>query len=150
MYKCMSYELKDRQVDAQKVMFKTPTIPDEVRKYQEPVNLEELLSNVTLKKLNAIFKSIMRKREDKIDPIRSKFGKIEKEEVSLEERMVYLEQYAIAHRNFSFRGILEAQSTKMEIIVTFLSILELMKTGKILISQENIFDDILIESRIAA
>ena len=149
MYKCMSYELKDRQVDAQKVMFKTPTIPDEVRKYQEPVNLEELLSNVTLKKLNAIFKSIMRKREDKIDPIRSKFGKIEKEEVSL-ERMVYLEQYAIAHRNFSFRGILEAQSTKMEIIVTFLSILELMKTGKILISQENIFDDILIESRIAA
>ena len=128
MYKCMSYELKDRQVDAQKVMFKTPTIPDEVRKYQEPVNLEELLSNVTLKKLNAIFKSIMRKREDKIDPIRSKFGKIEKEEVSLEERMVYLEQYAIAHRNFSFRGILEAQSTKMEIIVTFLSILELMKT----------------------
>ena len=150
MYKCMSYELKDRQVDAQKVMFKTPTIPDEVRKYQEPVNLEELLSNVNLKKLNAIFKSIMRKREDKIDPIRSKFGKIEKEEVSLEERMVYLEQYAIAHRNFSFRGILEAQSTKMEIIVTFLSILELMKTGKILISQENIFDDILIESRIVA
>ena len=150
MYKCMSYELKDRQVDAQKVMFKTPTIPDEVRKYQEPVNLEELLSNVTLKKLNAILKSIMRKREDKIDPIRSKFGKIEKEEVSLEERMVYLEQYAITHRNFSFRGILEAQSTKMEIIVTFLSILELMKTGKILISQENIFDDILIESRIAA
>ena len=63
MYKCMSYELKDRQADAQKVMFKTPTIPDEVRKYQEPVNLEELLSNVTLKKLNAIFKSIMRKRE---------------------------------------------------------------------------------------
>ena len=150
MYKCMSYELKDRQVDAQKVMFKAPTIPEEVRKYQEPVNLEELLSNITLKKLNAIFKSIMRKREDKIDPIRSKFGKIEKEEVSLEERMEYLEQYAIAHRNFSFRAILEAQSTKMEIIVTFLSILELMKTGKILISQENIFDDILIESRIAA
>ncbi len=24
MYKCMSYELRDRQVDAQKVMFKTP------------------------------------------------------------------------------------------------------------------------------
>ena len=150
MYKCMSYELKDLQVDAQKVMFKAPTIPEEVRKYEEPVNLEELLSDITLKKLNTIFKSIMRKREDKIDPIRSKFGRIEKEEVSLEERMEYLEQYAIAHRNFSFRGILEAQSTKMEIIVTFLSILELMKTGKILISQENIFDDILIESRFAA
>ena len=144
MYKCMSYELKDLQVDAQKVMFKIPTIPAEVLKYEEPVDLEQLLSNVTLKKLNAIFKSMMRKREDKIDPIRSKFGRIEKEEVSLEERMNYLEQYALRHKKFSFRRILEAQSTKMEVIVTFLSILELMKTGKIQIFQEHIFDDILI------
>ena len=34
----------------------------------------------------------------------------------------------------------------MQIIVTFLVILELMKMGRITISQENIFDDILIES----
>ena len=64
--------------------------------------------------------------------------------------MDYLLQYALTHQRFSFRGILETQSTKMEVIVTFLSILELMKTGKILISQEYIFDDILIESKIAA
>ena len=144
MYKCMSYELKDRQIDAEKVLFKMPTIPEEVRKYEEPVNLQELLSDVTLKKLNGIFKSVMRRQEDKVDPIRSRFGKIEREEVSLDERMVYLEQYALHHRRFSFRGLLEAQSSKMEIIVTFLSVLELMKTGKIHISQEHIFDDIII------
>ena len=144
MYKCMSYELKDRQIDANKVLFKMPTIPEEVRQYEEPVDLQQLMSDVTLKKLNAIFKSIMRKQEDKIDPIRSKFGKIEREEVSLEERMAYLEQYALAHSCFSFRGLLEAQSGKMEVIVTFLSVLELMKIGKIHISQEHIFDDIMI------
>ncbi len=38
----------------------------------------------------------------------------------------------------------------MEIIVTFLAILELMKTGKIFISQEHTFDDILIQSKIVA
>lgn len=150
MYKCMSYELKDRQMEAERVLFKVPTIPEEVRKYEEPVNVEELVSDITLKKLNAIFKSIMKKQADKIDPIRSQFGKIEKEEVSLEDRMEYLENYAMQHRNFSFRGLLEAQSGKMEIIVTFLAILELMKTGKIFISQENIFDDIFIESKVAA
>ena len=32
----------------------------------------------------------------------------------------------------------------MEVIVTFLSILELIKTGKIHILQEHIFDDIMI------
>lgn len=150
MYKCMAYELRDRQMDAEKIMFKVPTIPEEVAAYEEPVNLEELISDVTLAKLNDIFKSIMKKQVDKIDPVRSKFGKIEKEEVSLEDKMAYLENYARSHHQFSFRGVLEAQSGKMEIIVTFLAILELMKTGKILISQENIFDDIRIESKIAA
>lgn len=150
MYKCMAYELKDRQVDAQRVMFKKPTIPEEVLEYQEPVNVEELVSDITLAKLNEIFKSIMRKQQDKIDPLRSKFGKIEKEEVSLEEKTEYLENYATTHKHFSFRSLLEAQSSKVEVIVTFLAILELMKTGKILISQEHIFDDIQIDSKIAA
>lgn len=150
MYKCISYELKDRQMDAEKVMFKEPTIPDEVAAYEEPVDLEELMADVTLKKLNDIFKSIMRKQEDKIDPVRSKFGKIEKEEVSLSDKMVYLEQYAMIHPHFSFRSLLEAQCGKMEIIVTFLAVLELMKMGKITIYQDKIFDDIRIESKVAA
>ena len=150
MYKCISYELKDRQMDAEKVMFKEPTIPDEVAAYEEPVDLEELMADVTLKKLNDIFKSIMRKQEDKIDPVRSKFGKIEKEEVSLSDKMVYLEQYAMTHPHFSFRSLLEAQCGKMEIIVTFLAVLELMKMGKITIYQDKIFDDIRIESKVAA
>lgn len=150
MYKCMAYELKDLQMDASRVLFKEPTIPEEVLAYEEPINMEELVADVTLAKLNEIYKSIMKKQVDKIDPIRSKYGKIEKEEVSLEEKTSYLESYAMQHKNFSFRNLLEAQSSKVEIIVTFLAILELMKVGKIYISQENLFDDILIESKIAA
>lgn len=150
MYKCMAYELRDRQIDAERIMYKQPTIPDEILQYEEPINMEELISDVTLARLNHIFQSIMRKQADKIDPVRSKFGRIEKEEVSLEEKMSYLEEYAKAHRRFSFRSLLEAQSGKMEIVVTFLAILELMKLGKIFISQEHTFDDIQIDSKIAA
>ncbi len=150
MYKCMAYELKDLQMDAERVMYKKPTIPAEVLAYQEPVNIEELVSDLTLEKLNAIFKNVMKKQVDKIDPLRSKFGKIEKEEVSVEEKMGHLEQYALKNKNFSFRGLLEKGTTKEEIVVTFLAILELMKVGKIRISQENLFDDIQIESAIAA
>lgn len=150
MYKCISYELKDRQMDAQRVMFKVPTIPDEVAAYEEPVDMEELMADVTLAKLNDIFQSMMRKQEDKIDPVRSKFGKIEKEEVSIADKMVYLENYAAQHPHFSFRSLLEVQCSKMEIIVTFLAVLELMKMGKICIYQDKIFDDIRIESKVAA
>lgn len=150
MYKCMASELRDRQVDAQRILFKEPTIPDEVAAYEAPIDLEELVSDMTLAKLNHIFKSIMKKQADKVDPIRSKFGKIEKEEVSLSDKMSYLEEYCKTHQNFSFRNLLEAQASKMEIIVTFLAVLELMKVGKISISQAYTFDDIQIQSQIAA
>ena len=95
-----------------------------------------------------VFKSIMKKQVDKIDPVRSKFGKIQQEEVSLEETMEHLESYASNHKHFSFRNLLEKQCTKAHIVVTFLAILELMKMGKITISQEHIFDDIMIDSNI--
>ena len=150
MYKCMAYELRDRQMDAEQVFFKEPTIPPEVAEYEEPVDLAELVGDMNLAKLDQIFKSIMKKQVDKIDPVRSKFGKIEKEEVSLSDKMLYVEDFCKTHRNFSFRNLLEAQASKVEVIVTFLAILELMKVGKIFISQEHTFDDIKIESKMAA
>ena len=150
MYKCMAYELRDRQIDAEKVWFKAPAIPPEVLAYEEPVDVNELMSGVTLARLNDIFQSIIKKQADKIDPVRSKFGRIEKEEVSLSDKMTYVEEYSLHHGHFSFRSLLEAQSGKMEVVVTFLAILELMKMGKIVVSQEYTFDDIKIESKIAA
>lgn len=146
MYKYMSFELRDRQVDAARNLYREQKLPEEVAAYRQPINYEELMGDMTLTKLQEIFKSIVRKQEDKIDPIRSKYGNIEKEEVDMEAKMLYVEAYAREHRSFSFRKLLEKQTGKMEIIVTFLIILELMKTGKITISQESIFDDIMITS----
>ncbi|MDU4973618.1 MAG: segregation/condensation protein A, partial [Hungatella hathewayi] len=47
---------------------------------------------------------------------------------------------------FSFRGMLEKQADKTEVVVTFLALLELMKIGKIHLTQEHLFDDMLIET----
>ena len=144
MYKYMSLELKDREIDASKSMYKVATVPEEVAKYEPPIDLDRLLDGVTLRKLNDIFNMVMKKQEEKVDPIRSKFGKIEKEEVSLPDKIDFVKDYALTHKKFSFRKLLETQHTKMHIIVSFLAILELMKMGIINIVQENTFDDIMI------
>lgn len=149
MYKYMSFELRDRQVDAARNMYREQKLPDEVAAYRQPVNYEELLGDMNLNKLHEIFKSIVKKQENKIDPIRSQYGNIEKDEVDMDAKTLYVEAYAREHKNFSFRKLLEKQKSKMEVIVTFLVILELMKVGKINISQENIFDDIMITSNVA-
>ena len=148
MYKYMSYELRDRQMDGEQVLYKDPSIPNEVLEYVEPVDLDELLGDLTLAKLNRIFKEVMKKQVDKIDPVRSKFGKIEKEEVTLPDRLAYVSEYARTHSRFSFRSLLEQQTSRTQIVVTFLAVLQLMKEGVILIRQEHAFDDILILSRI--
>ena len=61
--------------------------------------------------------------------------------------MTEVEEYALCHSRFSFRNLLKRQASKVQVIVTFLAILELMKMGKILIRQEQIFGEIEIESR---
>lgn len=144
MYKYMSYELKDRQVERERVLFKKSSIPDEILTYVPPIDLDEMLADVDLSKLNRIFQQVIKRQADKVDPIRSKFGKIEKEEVNLSDKIHYIEEYAGQNETFSFKQLLVSQSGKMQIIVTFLAVLELIKTGKIRIVQENIFDDIQI------
>lgn len=150
MYKYMSYELKDRQVDAGRVLFKEPTLPKEVAEYKQPVDYEQLIGDMNLSKLHEIFKAIVKKQGDKIDPIRSTFGKIEKDEVDMDAKMIYVEEYVKARGKCSFQKLFEGQASKMEMIVTFLVILELMKIGKINIVQEHIFDDIIITANEAA
>ncbi len=145
MYKYASLELRDRQLDANRLIFKKSTLPPELLNYKEEVHPEELLSDLTLAKLNTIFQSVIKKQSEKIDPVRSKFGKIEKEDVNLPKKMRYVQEYGLSHKRFSFRRLLEAQHDKMEVVVTFLCILELMKLGRIRTMQEEIFDDIQIE-----
>ena len=145
-YKYASYELKDKQMDAARLLFKESTIPAEIADIKEEVNVEELLSDVTLAKLQTIFHSVMKKQVDKIDPIRSKFGTIRREPVSLEQKVGSVMDYARKNRRFSFRQLLERQADKLEVVVTFLAVLELMKMGKIYLTQEHLFDDMNIET----
>ena len=145
MYKYVASELKDREGDADFVMYKKPSIPEEVEQYVEPVDLDRLLGDLTLSRLTDIFRDVMKRQTEKIDPVRSKFGKIEKEEVSLTEKFTYIHGYLKEDRRFSFRSLLKKQHSRMHIVVTFLAILELMKLGEIHVEQDHTCGDILIE-----
>lgn len=144
IYKYMSLELRDMQMDAGHAMYKVSTMPDEITDMKPPVNYEKLLGDTTLSKLNDIFNDMLKRQEDKIDPVRSKFGRIEKEEVNPEEKLMFIRAYASVHRQFSFRELLGKQRSRVDIIVTFLCILEMMKTGECKAEQDSLENDIVI------
>lgn len=149
LYKAMAQELKDKHTDAERTYYKKQSIPEAVAAYTPPVDLTEVIGDTTLMRLNRIFADVCKRKEDKIDPVRSKFGKIEKEEVTVSDKLVFVTDYAREHKKFSFRTLLTKQSTKTQIVVTFLALLQLMKEGVLYIEpQEQPFDDIRITSNI--
>ncbi len=144
MYKYMSFELKDMHMGAQRFIYKPETLPEEVKAYQPPIDYDYLIGEVNLQSLHRIFRETLKRKVDKIDPIRSQFGNIEKDEIELDYKTEYIKDYILEHHSMSFRDLLEKQNSKMEVIVSFLVVLELIKIGIISIVQDNIFDDILI------
>lgn len=148
MYKYAAYELKDMEFSGAKAYYKTSSIPDEVKCHKEQPDVALMVRerDMTLSKLNEIFQSVLRKQVDKVDPIRSKFKNIEKEEVSLEKKMTDIRGQVRGLKGISFRTLLEMQPTRSNIIVTFLAVLELMKVGSISIRQDELFGDIVVDS----
>lgn len=142
LFKYASLELKDMQVDAGRALYKPATLPPEVESYRPPVNLDELAGDMTLSGLNSIFQDVMKRCEDKIDPVRSKFGKIKKEEISIEERLGEVKLFLTEHGEFSFRQLMLDRPGRISTIVTFLVVLELVKTGFLAIEQDSITKDI--------
>ncbi|MDO4295197.1 MAG: segregation/condensation protein A [bacterium] len=146
MYKFVAEELSEREEEALRVFYKKPTIPKEVAKYEPPVNLDLLLDGLTLDKLERIFQSVLRRQENKVDPVRSRFRTIQKEPVSLEEKIHEVLHFASMHQRWSFREFLMGQRDRFEVVVTFLALLELMKVGKIRLYQEEAFADMQVET----
>ncbi len=142
MFKYVSRELKDMSINASKRIYREEKLPDEVLCFKEEIKAEDVIGDTTLELLSSIFKDVMKRNANKLDPIRSSFGKIQKEEVNFTEKVLRIQEYGIKHKKCSFRKLLDNSKSKVEIIVTFLGILELIKMGRVTIEQEGIFQDI--------
>jgi segregation and condensation protein A len=147
-YKYAAQELKDMQIDAGRALYKKKLLPKEVEEYEEEIDPYDIVSgmDVDLAKLNAIFNDVLKRMTDKVDPVRSKFGKIEKEKVSVDEKMQSVRERMRGLSSISFRSLLEAQTSKVEVVVTFLAILELMKMGVLSVRQQQQFGEIFLDS----
>ena len=145
-YKAIAGELREYMENTGDLVCRHQDLPAEVRAFRPKTDPEELLQGMTLDRLHEIFRFVLQRQEDKVDPIRSKFGQIEKESVSLPDKLDFVELYTRRKRRVSFRKLLEKQKGRMQVVVTFLAVLELMKLGKIRAQQESTFGEIEIES----
>ncbi len=146
MYKYASLELRDMELDAEKTLYKGETIPEEIKSFKEEIDPADVIGDTTIVLLNEIFMQIMKRENDKIDPVRSKFGNITKEEIKVEDKMVEIRNSLKGLKSINFRTLLEKERGKLNIIVSFLAVLELIKSGAISVRQDELFGDIVLDS----
>lgn len=65
--------------------------------------------------------------------------------ITIDEQIARIERRLILRRRVAFREILTAARTRMEIIVTLMAVLELIKRDCVRVRQENLFGAIVIE-----
>ena len=141
-YKMLSGELSEKLGEAENRIFRDPSIPKEILDFTPEPDLSELLKDVSTESIRAVFEMVMKRQEDKVDPVRSRFGNIKKDPVRISDKLVRVLDLGKQMKRFSFRELLEAQKSRADVVVTFLACLELIKVGQILAEQSENFGDI--------
>lgn len=145
-YKLLSGDLKERQEGSERFYYHEKQLPREVEKYRPPVDLDKLLSGLDMEKLGRICQEILQRNADKVDTVRSHFGEIEREAVRIGDRLDYVRDRIVKKKGrHSFRSLLGESATKLEIVVTFMAILELIKQGEIRLTEDSTRDDFALE-----
>jgi segregation and condensation protein A len=99
------------------------------------------LSNITLADLILAAEGIFAEEAEKL----SLSTVISPPRFTIREKIALIAERLSGSRNATFRGLLGKKPTRLEIVVTFLALLELVKRYRVAASQEALFSDIHIE-----
>ena len=145
-YKFIAHELRFYEDYAEQCCFRDCELPDELKSYVPPVDLDELLKGVTADSLKQVYARVLMRMNAAEDTTRQQFfGVIKKHRISLASCLKSMIGYAGKHRRFSFREMLDDGADKTEVVVSFLAVLELIRMGKVSVNQEDLNSDIEVE-----
>ena len=153
-------ELMEQLKEYKKYKKASEVIKDSVDYLNQPYyrNREEIiiddkvdLNEISIESIKSILpyifkvKNIEEENETKKDERLNKIvrGKI----ISVEEKIEYIQNILTTADKISFNNIIK-DNTKDEVIATFLSLLELIKSKEIVVVQENFFEDIIIKKNL--
>jgi segregation and condensation protein A len=84
----------------------------------------------------------------RIRPVRELEEETLEHKITIEEKIMAIQNMLLNRIKMSFSNVMAEAKSKTEIIVSFLAMLELIKQREVMVSQESLFDEILI-SRMA-
>ena len=137
-FKDVSEKLRDKELDEQRIYRR---LMDEVVEYAKTPDLNDTMPVEELwKAFVEILNKVEVKREDKNGVL-----EIGPEEFNVEEKMEYIQEMLGKKKRIYFKQLFCRQVHKLEIIVTFLALLELVRLSSIKVLQDAVFGRIIIQ-----
>ncbi|ABR48684.1 chromosome segregation and condensation protein ScpA [Alkaliphilus metalliredigens QYMF] len=140
-YKNAAGELRDKEDSLNRLYFK----PREEFIIEKEI-YDEVLEGMDLTDLIGAFEKIIQgkfKHHVKVQQIRE----MQREEVSIEKKVQDLIHLINENGTVSFHSLFSDTTSKIEVITTFLALLELIKMNKIIIQQTKSFESIMIKEK---
>lgn len=143
-FKNVTEEFKEREEAASQVLFKEADPSLNVFKQEEIVELEDFLDGVTFDDIYKAFQEVLKRKEKKVDKVRSSFKSVERDLYTVEEKISYIKDLIIISTKVSFWEIFRENVRKTEVVVTFMALLECIKMKLVSIRQDGAFNEIVI------
>ena len=100
--------------------------------------LHEPLHNITLFTLSSIFQELINRLPD----VNS--YELHQEPIHLDEQIAFLIEEIDAVKRLNFKNLIPVLKTRLRIVVTFMAILEMLRTNQIIVEQDGPFEEIIL------
>ncbi|MGH4138041.1 segregation/condensation protein A [Clostridium sp.] len=141
-YKVIAEKLKMLEQDAGIMFSKKPEIIEEDNKNAKEI---DFLKNVTMLDLYNLYNNLMQQYINKMNVNNVINKNILVDEYKIEDKMEELRDALNLFGKVYFSKLIYGYSSKIEVIVTFLALLELIKIRSVRVIQESTFKDIYLE-----
>jgi len=112
-------------------------------------SVSEVMDGIGLDVLFSSFGEVLKRRERKVDRIRSGFGSVRKDTYTVAQKIGHIMNLLTAKKTVRFSRIFGPEPDRSEMVVTFLALLELIRMKRITASQSGLFGEIIIRQRTA-
>ncbi|WP_163195437.1 segregation/condensation protein A [Clostridium thermarum] len=141
-FKAVAGFLKSRIKDTGYLFSKKPEIIDDKSKQ---ANNEDILKNVTMLDLYNLYNELLNRYRNKLNENNTLQNHIPMDKFKIEDKMVELSTRLKKGNKYIFKEIISSYKSKIEVVVVFLALLELIRIKNVRVYQEDNFKDIYIE-----
>jgi segregation and condensation protein A len=141
-YKNIAESLKILEQETGIIFSKKPEIIEESKK---DANETDFLKNITMMNLQNLYNNLMQQYINKMNTNNIINKRILVDEYKIEDKMEELKEKLESFGRIHFTKLIDGYSSKIEVIVTFLALLEMIKVRSVRVIQESNFKDIYLE-----